>query len=282
MKTNQTILRLHADITHRFRNHRAIAGCQMPSVTVHAPTIVRMTVIMCIQLLISIPFRSHLTTTAPRQRCPRAPTTTTKPIATFCRCKKKKRSKTGWPQKSLCTHESCPSPKRQTLYFLVSFRISDKLKYSQSKELEHHVEDIVSQRQEFAKKAYADWLEKKKRHAAAVKVVSARCKLATAPEPEVKSFVKDCPPHEAWLKKKNKIEQTKRSEESLNQKAHELDKTTQMQRSIEMYKKWLAQSKLRNKPVPFGQGLLSMRRLPTTLNRRNPINFEMRKFNLQV
>lgn len=121
--------------------------------------------------------------------------------------------------------------------------------------LEHHVEDIVNQRQEIARKAFAEWLEKKR--SVVVKVVANRCESIAVPETEVKSFVKDCPPHVAWLKKKNKMEKAKKRRESSHQKAEELDKTIQKQNSIEMYKKWLENSKRRSKPVPFGQGLLS-------------------------
>lgn len=114
-------------------------------------------------------------------------------------------------------------------------------------------------RQENAKNAYAEWLEKK-RHAA-VKAMASRSESVAVAELEVKSFVKDLPPHVAWMMKKNKIEQSKKKRESSNQKADECDKKLQKQLSIDMYKKWLAQSKLKNKPVPFGQGLLSTHQL---------------------
>lgn len=131
----------------------------------------------------------------------------------------------------------------------------DRIKLSHIKVLENQVEDIVNQRQENAKNTYAVWLEKKR--TAASKTVTNRCEPAVTVEPMVKSFMKDCPPHLAWLKKKNKNDQVKKKRESSDQKAVEMDKKIQKQISIDMYKKWLAQSKLRNKPVPFGQGLLS-------------------------
>lgn len=96
-----------------------------------------------------------------------------------------------------------------------------------------------------------------KKRKAAVKVVANPCESVATAAPEVKSFMKECPPHEAWLKKKNKIEQAKKWRHLSDQEAAEIDKKTQKKISIEMYQKWLAQSKLRNKPVPFGQGLLS-------------------------
>lgn len=252
-----TILRLRADHIHRFHNRLAIVN-DRSVITMNALSSL-MATILCIPALTSNPFRSNLVQTIHRQRYPHA-LTTTKPIATFCQCKKRKRSMTGCPQKSLCTrtHLEFVNKTNKTyflLFFRFSFRISDKIKFSQIKELENHVEDIVNQRQENAKKAYAEWLEKKRN--AAAKAAINRCESVTMTEPEVKTFVKDCPPHLAWLKKKNKIEQAKKQLMSSNQKAEESEKNNQKQISIEMYNKWLVQAKQRNKPVPFGQGLLS-------------------------
>lgn len=138
------------------------------------------------------------------------------------------------------------------------------------------MEDIVIRRQENAKNAYAEWLEKK-RHEAAMAVAN-RSETVVVAEHEVKSFVKDLPPHVAWMRKKNRIEQSKKKRESSNQNADEIDKRIQKQLSIDMYKSWLAQSKLRNKPVPFGQGLLSMRQSLHPICIRICIHFNARPF----
>lgn len=109
MKSNykMTNIKLRVPFIHLVRNHCANANDSV-AITTDVPS--SMTLIMCIQVSTSNPFRLHLTTVH-RLRCPPVPTTT-KPIAIFCQCKKRKRSRIGWPQKSLCTRKKnailCP------------------------------------------------------------------------------------------------------------------------------------------------------------------------------
>lgn len=137
------------------------------------------------------------------------------------------------------------------------------MKFARNRAMRYHFEDIENERQENAKNAFAEWLEKKRN--ASTTAGTNQCDSVTMPEPEVKTFIKDSPPHVSWLKKKNKLEQEKKERESSNRKVIELNKKTQVQNAIEMYEKWLAQSKYRNKPVRFGQGLRSMYHTSTAI-----------------